>query len=220
MAVKSTQSQKEKDKDFGLPQDEFKPIESEGEKWFRITAIIVGLILSVGVGGIYWFFYHAPSVDLSVATPPGHKEHKSKKTEANVDFKDHDVPMIHQPTQKDPQDSALVKELDVSAGIGKNDTKDRHRLHADMPQKGTITKIIAPQGCYYVVVGSFIDSDLASDYANRLAQHGVNVMLIVPPQGQYFFRVAVEQGSTFYDTNKKAAALKAKYGADIWIIKY
>jgi SPOR domain len=218
MAVRPTQSQK--DKDFGLPQDEFKPIESEGAKWFRITAIVVGLILSVGAGIIYWFFYHVPSVDPSVETHLVHKEYKSKMPKANVDFKDHDASTIHQSPQKNTQASTLVKEPDALAVVGKENAKDLNRLHADMPQKGTITKIIAPQGYYYVVVGSFIDSDLASDYANRLAQQGVNVMLIAPPQGQYFFRVAVEQGSTFYKTNKKAVALKGKYGMDIWVIKY
>ena len=220
MAARPTQSQKEKDKDFGLPQDEFKPIESEGEKWFRITVIIVGLILSVGAGIVYWFFYHAPSVGPSAETHLMHEEYKSKMPEANADFKDHDVPTIHQSPQKNPQASTLAKEPDTLAGVGKKGEKDRNRLHVDNPQKGTITKIIAPHGYYYVVVGSFIDSDLASDYANRLAQQGINVMLIAPPQGQYFSRVAIEQGSTFYDTNKKAVALKAKYGVDIWIIKY
>jgi SPOR domain len=220
MAVRINPSQKEKNQDFGLPQDEFKPIESEGARWFRITAIIVGLILSVGAGVVYWFFYRVPSVDSSVETQPMHEERKNKIPEANVDFKDHDVPAAPQATQKNSPASKPVKELDTWVVAGKKDAKALNRLHADNPKRGTITKITAPQGYYYVVVGSFVDSDLASDYASRLARQGVDVTLIAPPQGQYFFRVAVEQRSTFHDTSKKVAALKAKYGTDIWIVKY
>ena len=88
------------------------------------------------------------------------------------------------------------------------------------PGRGTITRINTPQGLYYVVVGSFIDEDLASDYANKLAQQGVDVMHITPPQGQYYFRVAIKQTNTFRDAYEKAAILKATYGADIWVMKY
>jgi SPOR domain len=220
MDVKTPQSHREKNEDFGLPQDEFKPIESEGEKWFKITAVMIGLILSVGAGVFYWFFYHAPASHLSMETRPTHKEHENKVPAAHVDFKNQDVSTIHQASQKNTQTSKPVKEVDTSVSVGRKGAKDPNRFYADTPQKGTVTKITTPQGDYYVVVGSFIDSDLASDYANRLAQQGDHVILIVPPQGQYFFRVAVEQGSTSYEAKEKATALKARYGGDIWILKY
>lgn len=211
MATKTNQPQQEKDRDFGLPQGEFKPIASEGGKWFKVTAIIVLLVLSMGMGVVYWFFYHAPSANLLIETPPIHEEHERETSEANVDFVESDVPAIHQPTEKDAKTSKLSE---------KKETRDFNASHAAHLQKGTVTRINVPRGYYYVVVGSFIDGDLASDYANRLAKQGVNAMLITPPQGKYFFRVAIEQKDTLYDANKKLAALKAEYGTDIWIIKY
>jgi len=53
-----------------------------------------------------------------------------------------------------------------------------------------------------------------------LAQKGVNTILIAPPQGQYFSRVAIEQMDTFHEANEKVAALKAEYGTDIWVMRY
>lgn len=220
MAAKTNQPQKEKNKDFGLPQDEFKPIESEGGKWFTITAIIVGLVLSMGAGIVYRFFYHAPSTDLAIEAPRMHEVYKRETPETNVDFIDEDVPTIHQSTKKKTQTPKIAKELETLAEAGRGETKKRTRSPINTSKKGTITKIITPRGYYYIVVGSFIDGDLASDYANQLVQQGVNVVLIDPLQGRYFFRVAIEQSNTFHDANKKVAAVKAKYGTDIWVIKY
>ncbi len=218
MATKTNQPQQEKNRDFGLPQEEFKPIASEGGKWFKITAIIVILVLSMGMGIVYWFFYHAPSADLLIKRPPIHEEHERETPEANVDFVEDNVPAIHQPTKKDAKTSKLSEKMEALKDA--KETRDFNASHAANRQKGTVTRINVPRGYYYVVVGSFIDGDLASDYANRLAKKGVNAMLITPPQGKYFFRVAIEKKDTFYDANKKLAALKAEYGTDIWVIKY
>ena len=215
MAARTNQPQKEKNKDFGLPQDEFKPIESEGGKWFTITAIIVGLVLSMGAGIVYWFFYHASPADLAIETRPIHEAYKRETPEANVDFLDEDVS-----TKKETQTPNIAKKLEMLAAESRGNTKNRTKSPINTPKKGAVTKIITPRGYYYIVVGSFIDGDLASDYANQLVQQGVNVVLIDPLQGQYFFRVAIEQSNTFYGANKKVAALKAKYGTDIWVIKY
>jgi len=152
MATKTNQSQQEKNKDFGLPREAFKPIESEGGKWFRATAIIVSLVLSVGAGIVYWFFYHTPAADLLIETPPRHEEHEGDTPEANMDFTEDDVPTTHQYTKENTQASTLANELETPSIEGKRDTKDFKKLHATNLKKGTITEIKVPRGCYYIVV--------------------------------------------------------------------
>jgi phosphatidylserine/phosphatidylglycerophosphate/cardiolipin synthase-like enzyme len=219
MPPKTNQSPQEKNKDFGLPRAEFKPIEAEGGKWLRITTMIVGLVLIMGAGILYWFFYHVPSSDPSRKTHPTHETYKNGVAEADIDSVDGGSPVQHQATVRDAKISSPAKGLEASAGEER--VQDVNALpHTAEPQKGIITSIKTSRGYYYVVVGSFIDDDLAADYANRLAQQGVDVMLIAPSQGQYYFRVAIEKEDSFYDAYEKLKVLKATYGADIWVLKY
>jgi len=218
MTTKTNQPQHAKNRDFGLPQEEFKPIESEGGKWLKITTLIVVFALALGAGFVYWFFYHTPSAGSSTEAYLVHEEYERETSEADADFINEDIPVLDQYAKRDTEKINLSKAPEVSSG--EKQTKNFHPSHNTKPAKGTITKINAPQGYYYVVVGSFIDDDLASDYAEKLAQKGVDVMLIAPPQGQYFFRIAIEQKDAFYDAQAILASLKEAYGMDIWVTKY
>ena len=118
-------------------------------------------------------------------------------------------PRFTRPSAATTQDLKLNKKLETLEGEVEKYTK-----------QGTITKINTPQGCYHVVVGSFIDEDLALDQANRLAQQGVNVTIIAPSKGQLFSRLAIEPKPTYTEAHEKAETLKAAYGTDIWVMKY
>ena len=219
MSKQANQPREEKNRDFGLPQAEFKPIADKGKKWLKVTAIIVGIVLFIGAGVVYWFFSHAPAAEPSEEAYPMHEEYESEVPNADVDFIEDDASATHQAPVEAKQDTQ-THELDKELEALEEDTKAFNPPTTAKPEKGTITKINTPQGRYYVIVGSFIDDDLASDYANQLANQGVEVMLIAPPQGKHFFHVAVDQEDSAYDANEKAAALKATYGQDIWVMKY
>ncbi|MCU0317937.1 MAG: SPOR domain-containing protein [Amoebophilaceae bacterium] len=219
MLVETDQSKQEENKDFGLPQAEFKPIEAGGGKWLRITTVLAGLVLIMGVGVVYWFFYRASSSDPTSKAYPTHELYKDGVPKANVDSFNGGVPAQHQTV-------ACDEALSHSASESETPVEEAHIEDVNAspctvkPRGGTITSINTSRGHYYVVVGSFIDDDLASDYANRLAQQGVDVTLIAPPQGQYYFRVAIAQRSTLHDAHEKLESLKATYGAGIWVLKY
>ena len=219
MTKQANQPREEKNSDFGLPQAEFKPIADKGKKWLKITAIIVGIVLFIGAGVVYWFFFHAPAAEPSEEAYLMREEYESEVPNADVDFIEDDASATHQApaeAKQDTQTHDLDKELEALA----EDTKVFSTPSNAKPEKGTITKINTSRGRSYVIVGSFIDDDLASDYASKLAKQGVDVMLIAPPQGKHFFRVAVEQEDSFYDANEKAEQLKATYGKDIWVMQY
>jgi len=216
MATPTNQPEQKKNRDFGLPQAEFKPIAEGGGKWFKITTIVAGLVLLIGAGVVYWFFYHPPSTDTSMGAHPTPEEHENGAPEADA-YSDN-IPASHQPTEQGAKKSTLAKKIEMLEEEAHAAYSNIHQ--ALQPAKGAITSINRPRGCYYVVVGSFIDDDLASDHAHQLAQQGIDVMLIAPPQGQYFFRVAIKQEDTFRNAYEKAEALKAVYGTDIWIMKY
>ena len=219
MTTKTNQPQQKKDKDFGLPQVEFKPIAARGRQWFRITIVIVGLVLILGAGVVYWFFYYSPNADLFIrSTVPVPETHKTKVSDSNTDAIDDHTASKHQVTEQEVQTFKHAQDLKTLEGAEKQ--KKLSTPHTIHPSKGTITSINTTGGHYYIVLGSFFDEDLALDYAHRLAQKGVEVTLIAPPPKQYFFRVAIKQGDTFHNAHEKLEALKAVYGPDIWLMKY
>ena len=200
MTTKNNQPRKT-NSDFGLPQTEFKPIAEGGSRWLKITAIITGIVLVIGLGVFYVFFYHTPTAPPK-ETYPVQETYESELPQTKIDFIEDDVPTVAKEQNAQTQEFEKLETLQPAS------------------EKGTITKINAPQGCHYIIVKSFIDEDLASDYADRLAQQGVDVMLIAPIQDKLFFNIAVEQADTPHEANEKVAALTATYGKDIWVMQY
>lgn len=86
--------------------------------------------------------------------------------------------------------------------------------------EGSVTNISQRTGRYYVIVGSFIDGDLASDYANRLAKDGQQAKIIEPSGTQKFYRLSVNDAESINDLQTNMDNMKAKYGENIWIVKY
>lgn len=212
MTTKDEKDQQTVDKDFGLPHVEHKSIEAEGGKWRSITFIMIVLVLLVGAGVVYWFFYRVPTHEPIQVVDSAYKQ-------------PHDIDGVkeddHAKYPTTDQDIAATKSLtDVPTVQEQPVPVDNVRVtDTHIAKKGTLTVLKAPQG-YYVIVGSFIDKDLAVDYAHQLMQQGTDVLLIIPPQGQYGFRVAVHKATTWRDAQQKVNALQPLYGPTIWIKKF
>jgi hypothetical protein len=73
---------------------------------------------------------------------------------------------------------------------------------------------------YYVVIGSFIDSDLAMDYSKQLNSQGMNTYLIEPVNNNKFYRLAVGNFGTWGEAADNLEGLKNNFGQDIWVLKY
>ncbi|MHA7877862.1 MAG: SPOR domain-containing protein [Bacteroidota bacterium] len=212
MATPTKETPEKEDREFGLPKAEFKPIAARGKQWRKITAVIVGIVLSIGVGVVYWFFYHAPAVDPSQKISAILEERKNSALTSDTDT-------IHKNTDID----SLTKKQEglKVAATTKGESKNSSTAYATLPHKeGAITHSNAPQGYYYIILGSFIDEDLASDYAHALAKKGTDVTLIPPPSKQHYYWVAIKQGKIFSTAYKTAEKLKSVYGTDIWVMKY
>lgn len=86
--------------------------------------------------------------------------------------------------------------------------------------EGSVSNISQRTGRYYVIVGSFIDGDLAADFANRLAKEGQQAKIIEPSGTQKFYRLSVNDAESISDLQANMDNMKAKYGENIWIVKY
>ncbi|EMR02889.1 SPOR domain-containing protein [Cesiribacter andamanensis] len=88
------------------------------------------------------------------------------------------------------------------------------------PAVGQITTISGRTGRYYVIVGSFIDSDMAADYAVKLSKQGHNVTIIEPVGDRKFYRLGVKEGDTFSQLSEELDTYKSTFGQDIWVVRY
>ncbi|WP_158860683.1 SPOR domain-containing protein [Lunatibacter salilacus] len=73
---------------------------------------------------------------------------------------------------------------------------------------------------YFVVVGSFIDDDLAKDYSTKLNKLGNPTFLIHPYGEKAFYRLAVAQ----YDNVTRALEVmedqQGNFEENLWVLKY
>lgn len=207
MAVDITKSQNDNTGGFGLPKGEFKPIEStENRKWLKTTLIIAGVVLVIGAGLVFWLFkHHAGHKDFVSSTLQRHQEE-------DEEFKE-DTLIDSEKKHTSHEDSlAELKELSEGFPPSPNTPEEQG--------EPSIMVINAPMGLYHVIISSYIDIDLAMDYAKKLSKKGFHSKIITPTRGKHFVRLSVLQTTTWNEAKQKADELKPEYGANIWIMKY
>jgi len=119
------------------------------------------------------------------------------------------------------------KRKDEEARLAKEkEEAERKRLEGEKtqvvetPSAGTIETLSERTGRYYVVISSDIDDDLIMDFAKKIIKEGTSVSIIPPFGKKKFYRLATGKFDTFADAQANADQLKSKYGDDIWVIKY
>lgn len=80
------------------------------------------------------------------------------------------------------------------------------------------SKINVPR--YFVVVGSFIDSDLAKDYSNRLNNMNKSTFLIHPYGDIAFYRLAVGQHENLSEALTHMEDIQGDFEENLWVLKY
>lgn len=89
------------------------------------------------------------------------------------------------------------------------------------PTTGEITTINAYTQRYYVVVNSFVDEDLAMDYAKELSADGLDITILAPPEGQKgMYRVTVDNFSSYSDADARAKDLRSTLNPETWAFRY
>jgi hypothetical protein len=87
-------------------------------------------------------------------------------------------------------------------------------------QESAFTTISESTGRYYIVIESFVDSDMATDYGKGLATKGISTALLSPQGKRKFHRLTVGDFDTFVAAQEEANKLKAEFGEDLWVLKY
>ena len=85
---------------------------------------------------------------------------------------------------------------------------------------GAISEISQPLDKYYLILASFLDNDLAFDYAEKLILSGSNVIIILDFHVRYFTRVALLEYETLDKANIGLDKYKDEFDEQLWVLKY
>ncbi len=215
--------------DFGLHQSEYEPIEreeddappafqeptyyseedeeSESNQEGIIVAVIIGLLVLVGLvvylfgfGGkeqvASWFGNDAQVEETQLVT--------TEKTKPETLVIEEPEPAVV--TETTPEEQLVSEPVSESGSTG---------------SYSTIETIATPTGRSYIIIGSFVDEDLARDLGEQLSTRGVGIRILAPTsRAPLLHRVAVADYDTFNDALAEVEAYKADYGESAWVLKY
>ncbi|MGB3851269.1 MAG: SPOR domain-containing protein [Tunicatimonas sp.] len=216
--------------DFGLHQSEYEPIEreegdlppefqeptyyseeeeeSEGNKEGIIVAVIIGLLILVGLA-VYLFGFGGKDQVLAWFGNDAQVEQtqlenvKTPTPEPTVTTTEESEPIVAETT---PAEEIIVEPVAERGATG---------------SYTTIETIATPTGRSYVIVGSFVDSDMARDLGEQLSERGVGIRILAPTsRAPLLHRVAVADYDTFSDAVAEVDAYKIDYGESVWVLKY
>lgn len=152
-----------------------------------------------------------------------------------------DKPKLTNNAKKTPAEKPVVnKEPETSTGTETGNPGSTANSAADKPatkpaetkpkpvvdntasaaNPGEVTRLSGRNGKAYVIVASFIDSDLAEDHARKLAAEGKSPY-VIPPFGKYkYSRVGIAEFDSFEGAAANLDNYKSEYGSDIWALRY
>lgn len=87
------------------------------------------------------------------------------------------------------------------------------------PKQEGIIQVNDKQNVHYVVIGSFMDKDLALDYAKGLLKTNPTVYVISKPSGKYTY-IALESFDQENDAKDRAKSLASTYPHGTWVLFY
>ena len=212
--------------DFGLPQSEHEPIEreegdvppvfeeptyyteeqekeSESNQEGIIIASIIGLLVLVGLA-VYLFGFggkdQVASWFGSEETPP----RLSNTAPAPEPETETEPAVVYKESEPEVVEEEFVPEPVSTPGA-----------------YTTVEAITAPTGRSYIVIGSFVDEDLARDLGEKLMQDGTGIRILAPTErAPLLHRVAVADFDTFSDAVTQIEDYKLNYGEGAWVLKY
>ena len=97
---------------------------------------------------------------------------------------------------------------------------DSPELKSVLQAIGAISVKGQPLDKYYLIVASFLDNDLAFDYAEKLILSGSNVIIIPPFSTSKLTRVALLEYETLEKANIGLDKYKDEFDDKLWVLKY
>ena len=84
--------------------------------------------------------------------------------------------------------------------------------------KNKIIKITYYDNYYYIILGSFINKELALKYTNFFLKKGIHA-LVLKFKKKHLFRISISKSDMYNNINYRSKKLKKIYGKNIWVLK-
>lgn len=207
------EDQSNEDEDFGLPKVPISPISKEESPSASEKKAVVPPLRS-----------EKPKS----TTPPTHKDESKKKSRGILWFLLLFLLLIGggglwyylaengtEPIQ-DPEIAVTEEPVDVPV------TPEAEVPEEPVEEEISLTEITSKLNVprYFVVVGSFIDQDLAMDHSQKLNNAGISTYLIHPYEDIPFYRLSVGNYDSFNRAVQEMNRIKSDYKEDLWVLKY
>jgi cell division protein FtsN len=195
----------------------YKPYSDEGEKGGFTKIIIFGTIGITLIGLVFLFAPRQEGDDSET--------HKETKTVVKTD-KPKDTKKVTEKAAS-PKSDDKKKTADSSKKVTKKSTPapapkvvKKVSQPASAAPAGEIINVQEKTGRAYIIIGSFIDQDLANDFAKELAGKGKGAKVIFPYGKSKRYRVSVADFDSYSDAAAQINSYKSTYGEDAWALKY
>ena len=135
-----------------------------------------------------------------------------------------DDPVIESEVKKEVIPEPVIEEV-LEPEVLESEVLESEVLEPEVPESipkaiGAISEISQPLNKYYLIVASFLDNDLAFDYAQKLILSGSNAIIILDSRVRYFTRVALLEYETFDKANVGLDKYKDEFDEQLWVLKY
>jgi hypothetical protein len=162
-----------------------------------ISFVLIGVIV-IAIA-VYWFFFREPPQKQIVQRPVTEEVEEPTVVEET-------------PTQETLEQTPVVEETPPA------ETTEP----VAMVDEGSFEAINQRTGRYYIVLNSFLDGDLAEDFASNMAMEGVDTKIIPPAEVRKgFHRVVLSnEYNTWQSAEASLGEFKGIFGESIWVLKY
>lgn len=196
----------------------YKPYSDQSDKGGFTKIIIFGAI-GITLIGLAFLFAHKQGGDEAAT----HKETKTvaktekpkavKKETEKVAPPKSDVPK----KAEDPPEKVTKK---VTPAVPATKVVEKVSKPASTAPAGEIVNVQAKTGRSYIIIGSFIDQDIANDFAKDLSGKGMGAKVIFPYGKSKRYRVSVADFDSYSDAAAQLNSYKSTYGDGTWALKY
>ncbi|MEP2023070.1 MAG: SPOR domain-containing protein [Reichenbachiella sp.] len=184
----------------------YKPYSYEESSGGFAKVIIIGVLIITIIGGVFYFF-----------SSGGEKEIAKKEVPRK---------RVNKPAAKKPEPKEeVVAAEEKSTPVEKVEKVEKPAVTKPKPQvasaqPGEIIRVTERSSRSYVIIGSFVDEDLAMDYATKLSGEGSGVKIIHPYGKAKRYRVSIADFSSYGDAASQLGSFKGQYGDEVWALQY
>ncbi|MEO9804862.1 MAG: SPOR domain-containing protein [Reichenbachiella sp.] len=188
----------------------YKPYSYEESSGGFAKVIIIGVLIITIIGGV--FYYMSPAGgEKEVAkkeTPKKRVKKPVKKPEAKP------VESTAQAAITGEESKTVTPKKEEKPVVKKPQPK------AITANPGEIVQIKERTSRSYVIIGSFVDEDLAMDYATELSGQGSGIKIIHPYGKSKRYRVSIADYASYGDAASQLSGFKGQYGDEVWALQY